>query len=65
MNFTIDRIDPFGVRSGKLTFGKDKWLETPCCFLYTRAGAVPHLSPDVLKDITCLPKAVTIPLSTM
>ena len=65
MNLIINRIDPTGIRSGTLTFGKGKQLETPCCFLYTRAGVVPDLCPDVLKDIPNLPKSVTIPLPTV
>ena len=65
MNLIINRIDPSGIRLGTLTFGKDRRLETPCCFLYTRSGVVPDLSPDVLEDIPCLPKAVSIPLPTV
>ena len=65
MNLIINRIDPSGIRSGILAFGKDKRLETPCCFLYTRAGVVPDLSPDVLQDIPNLPKGVSIPLPTV
>ena len=65
MNLIIKHIDSSGVRSGKLSFGGDKWLDTPCCLLYTRSGVVPDLSPDVLQDISCLPKAVSIPLPTM
>ena len=65
MNLTINRIDPSGIRLGTLNFGEKKRLETPCCFLYTRAGVVPDLAPDMLKDIPCLPKAVSIPLPTV
>jgi len=65
MNLLIDRVDISGVRVGKLMFNNGKWLETPCCLLYSRGGAIPDLCQDVWREIPALPKMVSVPLPTV
>ncbi|XP_074628339.1 queuine tRNA-ribosyltransferase accessory subunit 2-like [Acropora palmata] len=56
MNFTV-RKKLAKCRTGILKVGI-KEIETPGCSLYTRSGAVPHLTCDVLRTIADLPSAV-------
>lgn len=56
MNFTV-REKLAKCRTGILKVGI-KEIETPGCSLYTRSGAVPHLTSDVLRTIADLPSAV-------
>lgn len=39
-------------------------IQTPACSLYTRGGAVPHLTSDVLQSIGNLPSVVQLTLQT-
>lgn len=39
-------------------------VQTPGCTLYTRGGAVPHLSTDVLHSIGNLPAVTHLTLQT-
>lgn len=57
MQFVLESISEQGIRAGKLIWRNvsNKQLqhvsETPLCLLYTRAGHVPHLTDDVLKEL--------------
>lgn len=55
MKFTTDAVTKCAARLGRLSdFSKfpDIIFETPLVLLYTKRGAVPHLTKDVLKMLT-------------
>ena len=62
MNFTV-RTKLGNCRRGVLKVDNQE-IETPGCSLYTRGGAVPHLTSDVLKTVQDLPSAVHLSLQT-
>lgn len=43
-------------RAGRISVAArpDDALETPCCFVHTRTGAVPHLMRDLLDKVRLL-----------
>lgn len=63
MNFTVlEKLE--NCRSGVLEI-ENQQIQTPGCLLYTRGGAVPHLTSDVLKDsIGKSPSMVHLTLET-
>lgn len=63
MNFTI-RKKLRRCRIGILRLGSHE-VQTPNCTLYTRGGAIPHLTSDVLRSIKNLPSAVHLSLQTI
>jgi len=62
MNFTV-RKKLGGCRRGALKI-ENREMQTPGCSLYTRGGAVPHLTTDVLQSIGNLPSMVHLTLQT-
>ena len=50
MQFVVESVSAHGARVGELLVngGLCGALETPLCLLYTRSGAVPHLTGDAL-----------------
>ena len=66
MEFLLEAVNSFGVRSGKLAL-KSNSFSTPFFLLPTRGGSVPHVTQDVLENYSNVnfPKAVQIPLPTV
>ena len=50
MEFVLESVNSVGVRCGKLILTNGLVLETPMCLTYTRGGAVPHVTQEVLHQ---------------
>ena len=63
MQFVVENVSEQGVRLGKLLWRNlshkqaQYASETPLFLLYTRAGHVPHLTDDVLRELLDSPQA--------
>ena len=62
MDFTV-RKKLGKCRRGVLKL-EDRQIQTPGCSLYTRGGAVPHLTQDVLHTVADLPAIVHLTLES-
>lgn len=54
MRFVVETVSPEGVRRGLLIWSTpsgEASATTPLCLPYTRAGAVPHLTVDLLDKV--------------
>lgn len=50
MEFVLESVNSVGVRCGKLMLTNGLVFETPMCLAYTRCGAVPHVTPEVMHQ---------------
>lgn len=50
MEFVLESVNSVGVRCGKLILKNGIVLDTPMCLTYTRGGAVPHVTQEVLHQ---------------
>lgn len=50
MEFVLESVNSVGVRCGKLMLTNGLAFETPMCLTYTRGGAVPHVTQEVLHQ---------------
>ncbi|XP_078381556.1 queuine tRNA-ribosyltransferase accessory subunit 2-like isoform X2 [Oculina patagonica] len=64
MNYTVrKKLHDGECRTGVLRLDNHE-IQTPGCTLYTRGGAVPHLTTDVLHSIKNLPSVAHLSLQT-
>lgn len=68
MRFILESITKEGSRCGlikELGCHANLAIETPTCLMYTRAGAVPHLTWDLVENIKCRPQCVQLTCATL
>ncbi|XP_072176641.1 queuine tRNA-ribosyltransferase accessory subunit 2-like [Diadema setosum] len=68
MKFQISAITKEGCRRGvirELGCHGNLYINTPACLLYMRAGAVPHLTGDLVESLQEKPQSVHLTISTL
>ncbi|XP_030853007.1 queuine tRNA-ribosyltransferase accessory subunit 2 isoform X3 [Strongylocentrotus purpuratus] len=68
MRFILESITKEGSRCGlikELGCHANLAIETPTCLMYTRAGAVPHLTWDLVENIKRRPQCVQLTCATL